>query len=145
MDTRLGYLGGVISIIIAFFPENNWAKFAFGSIGAISLVLAYIFKGKASSKQEITQHKKAAGKKQKKLKLSNDHVSILKVFRENDGELTSVPLIQQITGLETIIVNAILDDFVKYDIIHATNLDEFEGGWQYQLSDKGRKKILKST
>ncbi len=101
-----------------------------------------------SAKTAPTEHEqkpKLINKTKKPLEFSNDQVSILKVFRENDGELTSVPFIQQFTGLETIIVNTILDDFEKYDIVHATNLDEFEGGWQYQLSDKGRKTILKLT
>jgi hypothetical protein len=79
------------------------------------------------------------------LRLSPNHISILRVFRKNDGELISAPLIEHHTGLEIIVINSILADFEKYNLIHATNLDEFEGGWQYQLSDKGRKTALKFT
>ena len=145
MHTRLGYLGGITSIIIAFFPENNWAKFAFGVIGVVSLVIAYISQNKPSSKAKSTQPKMVIAQKQSPLELSNNHVSVLTVFRNNDGELTSVPLIQQFTGLETIVINSILDDLNDHKIINATNLDELEGGWQYQLSGKGRKLILKLT
>lgn len=145
MHTRLAYLGGVIPFIIAFFPENNWAKTAFGMLGITCFVFAYIFQGKASIKKEITNNKRAAIKKQKPLEMSNVHLCILKVFRENDGELISIPLIQQYTNLETIIINPILDDLEKHKLIRATNLDEFNGGWQYQPTGKGKKIILKNT
>jgi len=39
----------------------------------------------------------------------------------------------------------ILDDLKKYHLIYETNLDEFEAGWQYQLSDKGRKILMEQT
>jgi hypothetical protein len=83
--------------------------------------------------------------KQEPLELSPNHIEILKVFRTNDGELTSVPLIEQHTGLESIVINSALDDFEKHNLINATNLDDFNGGWQYQLTEKGRKTALKFT
>lgn len=81
----------------------------------------------------------------KPLEISSKHIAILKVFRQNAGELTSVPIIRQHTDLETIIINSALNDLEKHNLIQATNLDELEGGWQYQLSDKGIKTILNFT
>lgn len=189
MDTRLGYIGGAISLVLAFFPENNWIKAAFAGVGIFAFLVAFIFHGRKSTKvnkisnnknvpfQEKSpglsssnasiiniinpkkgevilkqpidvyvspQHQKIRPK-QEPLELSPNHIAILKVFRSNDGELTSVPLIEQLTGLETIVINSILDDFGKHNLINATNLDELNGGWQYQLRSEGRKKALKFT
>ena len=145
MDTRLGYLGGVISIVIAFFPENNGVKFAFGSIGVIGLVIAYIFQGRTSLKKETKPLKKAMTKKQKTLELSSGHLLVFKVFRRNEGKLISASLIEKLTGMEIVVINSILNDLEQYNLIHATNLDDFEYGWQYQLSNKGRKALLNFT
>lgn len=82
---------------------------------------------------------------QEPFELSPEHIAILKVFRSNDGELTSAPLIEQFTGLETIVINSILDHLEKHNIINATNLDDFNGGWLYQLTENGREIALKLT
>lgn len=95
------------------------------------------------SKDGINQNRKRT--KKAPLELTKAQLMVLKVFRANDGELTSVPFIQTSTGLEPIIINSILDDLEKNKIIHATNLDNFNGGWQWQLTDKGVKTIIKYT
>jgi predicted transcriptional regulator len=143
MDTRLGYIGGGISLVLSLFPENNWIKASFAAVGILSFLFAYILHNKNSSTKEKTNINKKISVKQKPLELSSEHISILKVFRSNDGELTSVPLIKFHTNLETIVINSILDDFEKHNLINATNLDEVNGGWQYQLTDKGLKTVLK--
>jgi len=187
MDTRLSYIGGAISLVLAIFPENNWIKAAFGGIGIFVFFIAYIFHmrksiknnkavqtvnvpfqekslGLSSSNTSIIniinptnggvilkqpvdihvspQHKKLTPQ-QKPLALSPSHIEILKVFRANDGELISVRLIEQLTGFEIIVINSTLADLEEHNLINATNLDDFRGGWQYQLTDKGRKTILK--
>lgn len=187
MDTRLGYIGGGISLLLAFFPENNWIKAAFAGVGIFAFLVAYIFHGRRSSKigksakNQITvqqplglsstnistikelrendgplmsepfinHHKSAQAQdvtaKQKPFELSSVHISILKVFRSNDGELMSVPLIKQLTGFEIIVINSMLSDLEEHNLINATNLDDFNGGWQYQLTNLGRKTALKFT
>lgn len=139
MDTRLGYIGGIVAFIIAFFPENNWIKAAFAGIGIFSLIIAFIFHDKTASKVK----NKPVTAKQKSLKLTSNHISILKFFRANDGNFISAPDIENSTDIETIIINTILAELEKHIIIHATNYDDLAGGWQYQLSDKGRKLIIK--
>lgn len=61
MDTRLGYLAGIIPFTLIFVPDNNWAKFALGFIGAFSLAAAYLFHGKKTSlvdKSAVTEKNK---------------------------------------------------------------------------------------
>ena len=139
MHTRLSYLGGIASIIIAFFPDNNWAKLALGSIGVLSLILAYLFQNNSSSKKEA---KSPPRPEKKTFEPLPDHLSVLRVFRENDSELTSTSLIKASTKLETVVINSILDDLVNHKIINPTNMDDIEG-WLYQPSDFGRKLIIR--
>ena len=131
--------------MLAFFPENNWAKAAFVTVGIITFIIAYVCHGKTPPKVKSKTQNKPLKTQQKPLELSPDHISALRVFRANDGELISTPLIEQSTGLETIVINSILADLKRHNLIHATNLDDLNGGWQYQLSDKGRKLIIKTT
>lgn len=70
---------------------------------------------------------------------------MLNVFRAFDNELISAPFIEEQTGMELFLSNSILDDFESHELIHATNIDEFNGGWQYSLSAKGRKILLTRT
>lgn len=183
MDTRLGYIGGGISLILAFFPENNWIKATWAGIGIFAFIAAYIFHGRKSleidktaknekplgvpspnisiingvkpnngellsaplAKKHVWSQSQELSNKQEPFELSPNHIAILKVFRSNDGELASVPLIEHITGLEKIVINSILDEIAEHKLINATNLDEYNGGWQYQLTALGRKTALKLT
>ena len=49
MDTRLGYLAGIIPFTLIFVPDSNCAKFALCFIGVFSLAVAYWFHGKKTS------------------------------------------------------------------------------------------------
>lgn len=137
MPARLGAIGCAVSIIISVYPDNNWYKVAFGVVGILCFVLAY-----------IAQHPNNPPVKkspQKLLNMSNTHKTILKIFANNDNSLISVHFIEQLSGLESFVINSALDDLSEYGLIYAANLDEFEGGWQYQLSDKGRKILMQQT
>lgn len=52
MDTRLGYFAGIIALIIALFPENNWAKLVLVTIGIFTLLIAFICNRKKESKDK---------------------------------------------------------------------------------------------
>lgn len=70
MDIRLGYIAGVISLIIAFFPENNWIKFAFAIVGIFAFIAAYIFHGI----NPLGRHKKSINESIKNLSALKDSI-----------------------------------------------------------------------
>jgi hypothetical protein len=149
MDVRLGYIGGIIALIIPFCPVDNWLKYSLIVLGCICFLFAWFFHG-INSKINTHRGKTAVEIQkvqthQKTLELSPDHISILKVFRTNDGELISVPFIEHHTVLETIVIKSILDELKNHKLIASPCLDEFEGGWQYKLTEEGIKTALKFT
>ncbi len=160
MAEILTCISGIISMVLSIFPENSFGKIVLVSIGVIVLIAACIFHARKSSKikklvqipKEAVQQKTRTSKvtiqqrpRKKPLELSSQKISILIVFRINDGELASIPLIEHHTGLERIVINSILDEFVEHKLINATNLDVLDDGWLYQLTTQGRKTVLKFT
>jgi len=140
MTTRIGFLCGIIALLATVFSKY---KIPFAIIGIVAFIFAYISHGRNIPKGANSA--KTIPTKEKPIKLTNEHTSILKAFRSNDGELLSVDDLTYSTGIETFKINLILDELVSQSIIHATNYDDLNGGWQYQLSDKGRKLIIKTS
>jgi hypothetical protein len=146
MDTRLEYICGIISILLAFSPIPIWARFALGGLGIFALITAYIHHGRTSLKNgDREQKQRTPGKRQTNTFQSDkNHNKILIQFGKHDGEHLSTPTLQELTGLEPLAINSALDDLVKHGLVRRPNLVELEGGWQYILSDIGRKYILKN-
>lgn len=72
-----------------------------------------------------------------------EHYAILAQFRKHDGGHLSSAVLHGFTNIEPIKISAILADLLAHGLLlRQDSLDAAEWGWQYILSEHGKKFVM---
>ena len=103
MDTRLGYIGGLVAFIMPFCPVNSWIKYSLSFVGVICFAIAWFYHGRTSLKNK-KKIKTQTTPSPTRIKLSKEAVKILKAVADygepTAGYIMGITLIESLVKIE---------------------------------------------